>query len=185
MGTPVIAEVSSALVDVVHRATPDLGSWVVQHSLSQGDTNVVPDTKGILALIAVEEHGHLRNRPLVEGIGGLVRPPLALRLHYLVTYIGPHDEAQRRLGRVVQAFHTTPVLRSPDLQPPLVGQVDSVTVRLVDLTHDERNQIWGALGRAGRFAVFYQADVAPVPVLEREGAGRVLEQRIEYVGSVS
>lgn len=180
-----IAEVSSALVDVIHQATPDLGTWVVQHSLSQGDSTAVPDAKGILALIAVEEHGHLRNRPLVEGVAGLVRPPLALRLHYLVTYIGPHDEAQRRLGRVVQALHTMPVLRAPDLQPPLADQVDSVTVRLVDLTHDERNQVWGTLGRAGRLAVFYHVDVAPVPVLEREGAGRVIEQRIEYVGSVS
>lgn len=180
-----IAEVSDALVDVIHQATPDLGAWVVQHSLSQADSVAVPDTKGVLALIAVEEHGYLRNRPLVEGVAGLVRPPLALRLSYLVTYIGVHDEAQRRLARVVQAFHTTPVLRPPDLQPPLADQVDSVTVRLVDPSHDERNQIWGALGRAGRLALFYQADVAPVPVLEREGAGRVTEQRIEYVGSVS
>lgn len=180
-----IAHVSSALVDVIHQATPDLGSWVVQHSLSQADGMPVPDTKGILALIAVEEHGHLRNRPLVEGNAGLVRPPLALRLSYLVTYIGVHDEAQTRLARVVQAFHTTPVLRSPDLQPPLADEVDSVTIRLQDPTHDQRNQIWGALGRAGRLALFYQADVAPVPVLEREGAGRVREQRIEYVGTVS
>lgn len=180
-----IAEVSDALVDVIHQATPDLGTWVVQHSLSQADGLPVPDTKGVLALISVEEHGHLRNRPLVEGIAGLVRPPVALRLSYLFTYIGVHDEAQRRLGRVVQAFHTTPVLRSPDLQPPLADQVDSVTVRLVDTSHDERNQIWGALGRAGRLALFYQADVAPIPVLERQGAGRVTEQRIEYVGSVS
>ena len=179
-----IAEVSDALVDVIHQATPDLGAWVVQHSLSHAD-GALPDSKGVLALIAVEEHAYLRNRPLVEGVAGLVRPPLALRLSYVVTYVGVHDEAQRRLGRVVQAFHTTPVLRSPDLQPPLADQVDSVTVRLVDPSHDERNQIWGALGRAGRLALFYQADVAPIPVLEREGAGRVTEQRIEYVGSVS
>jgi hypothetical protein len=181
----VIAEVSDALIDVIHQATPDLGVWVVQHSLSQADSAPVPDTKGVLALVSVEEHGHLRNRPLVEGIAGLVRPPLALRLNYVITYVGVHDEAQRRLGRVVQAFHTTPVLRAPDLVPPLADQVDSVTVRLLDPSHDERNQIWGALGRAGRLALFYQADVAPIPVLEREGAGRVREQRIEYVGSVS
>ncbi len=180
-----IAEVSGALVDVIHQATPDLTPWMVQHSLSQGDTTPVPDTRGILALIAVEEHGHLRNRPLVEGIAGLVRPPLALRLQYLVTYIGVHDEAQARLARIVQAFHTTPVLRSPDLQPPLADQVETVTVRLLNPTHDERNQIWGALGRAGRLALFYQADVMPIPVIEREGAGRVREQRIEYVGAVS
>lgn len=181
-----IAEVSDALVDTVHRATPDLGDWVVQHSLSQGDTSPgVPENKGVLALVAVGEHGHLRNRPLVEGVAGLVRPPLALRLHYLVTYWGPHDEAQTRLARVIQAFHTTPVLRAPDCGPPLTDDVDTITVRLLDPTPDERNQVWGALGRSGRLALFYQADVAPVPVLEREGAGRVREHRVEYVGATA
>lgn len=180
-----ITEVSGALVDVVHRATPDLGDWVRLHSLSQGDKLPVPENKGILALVAVGEHPHLRNRPLVEGVAGLVRAPLALRLDYLVTYWGPHEEAQARLARVVQAFHTTPVLRAPELVPPLSDDVGTVTVRLADPSPDERNQVWGTLGRAGRLALYYQVDVAPVPVLEREGAGRVREQRIEYVGSVS
>ncbi len=49
-------------------------------------------------------------------------------------------------------------------------------------TSDQRNQVWGALGRSGRLALFYDVDVAPVPVLEREGAGRVREHRVEYVG---
>jgi hypothetical protein len=179
----VIVEVSEALRDVVHQATADLGSWMVHHSLGQDDKPPPPENKGILALLSVEEHDHLRNQPLVEGIAGLVRTPLALRLHYLVTYLGVHDEAQRRLARVVQAFHTTPILRTADLQPPLADQVETLTVRLVAPTHDQRNQIWGALGRAGRLAVFYQVDVAPVPLLEREGAGRVVEHRVEYVGA--
>lgn len=177
-----ILEVSDALRDVIHRATPDLGSWVVHHSLSQADKVPLPDAKGILALLAVEEHAHLRNRPLVEGVAGLVRAPLSLKLHYLVTFTGEHDEAQSRLGRVVQAFHTTPIVRAPDLTPPLAGQVDSVVIRLVGPGNDERNQIWGALGRPGRLSVFYEVDVAPIPVLEREGAGRVREHRIDYVG---
>jgi hypothetical protein len=178
-----IREVSEALRDVIHQATPDLGSWVILHSLSQADKVALPDSKGILALIAVEEHGHMRNRPLVEGVAGLVRAPLSLKLHYLATYIGDHDESQSRLGRIVQAFHTTPILRPPDLTPPLADEVESIVIRLVGPTHDQRNQIWGALGRAGRVSVFYEVDVAPIPVLEREGAGRVYEHRIEYVGA--
>lgn len=35
MGALVISEVSEALRDVIHEATPDLSSWVVTHSLSQ------------------------------------------------------------------------------------------------------------------------------------------------------
>jgi uncharacterized protein DUF4255 len=175
-----ILEISTALCDLVHRATPDLGSWVVPHSLSQSD-NAPPDKKGVLALIAVEEHAYTRNRPLVDGPAGLVRAPLALKLHYLMTYFGDHEESQTRLGRIVQAFHTTPILRAPDLTPPLIDEVDTLTIRLVGPSADERNQIWGALGRPGRVSLFYEVDVAPIPVLERDGAGRVREHRIEYV----
>ena len=178
-----IREVSEALRGVIHDATPDLGSWVVLHSLSQGDKNPLPDAKGILALIAVEEHDHLRNQPLVEGLAGLVRAPLSLKLHYLATFIGDHDEAQSRLARIVQAFHTTPILRAPYLQPPLADEVECLTIRLVAPTPDQRNQVWGALGRAGRVSLFYEVDVAPVPVLERQGAKRVEKHVIDFVGA--
>jgi hypothetical protein len=179
----VIREVSEALRDLVHQATPDLGSWVVLHSLSQADKVPVPDDKAVLALVAVAEHPHLHNRPLVEGLAGLVRAPLSLKLTYVVTYFGDHDEAQTRLARIVQAFHTTPILRPPELAPPLADQVESLAIRLLAPTADERNQVWGALGRPGRLSLFYEVDVAPVPVLEREGAGRVREHRIDYVGA--
>jgi hypothetical protein len=180
----VIREVSETLRDLVHDATPDLGSWVVLHSLSQADKVALPDNKAILALVAVAEHPHLRNRPLVEGLTGLVRAPLSLQLSYVVTYIGEHDESQTRLGRIVQAFHTTPIVRPPTLVPPLADDVESLTIRLIAPTADERNQVWGSLGRPGRLSLFYEVDVAPVPVLEREGAGRVREHRIDYVGAV-
>ncbi|MFG2825009.1 Pvc16 family protein [Kitasatospora sp. NPDC048365] len=176
-----MAEVSEALCDVVHRATPDFGNWMVVHSLSQADKTPVPEAKGILALIAVEEHDHLRNRPLVEGAAGLVRAPLALKLHYLVTFTGDHEEVQRRLTRIAQAFHSTPILRPPLLGPPLADEVESLTVRLVAPTHDQRNQIWGALGRPGRLSLFYEVDTAPIPVLPQDGARRVVEHRVEYV----
>lgn len=178
-----IREVSEALRELVHQATPDLGSWVVLHSLSQADKVAPPDNKAILSLIAVAEHPHLRNRPLVAGLTQLVRAPMSLQLTYLVTYIGEHDESQTRLGRIVQAFHTTPILRAPALAPPLADEVECLTIRMLAPTADERNQVWGSLGRPGRLSLFYEVDVAPVPVLEREGAGRVREHRIDYVGA--
>ena len=54
---------------------------------------------------------------------------LALRLHYLVTVFGAHDEAQTKIARIVQVFHTTPIIGRSMLQPPLSTAVDSVTVR--------------------------------------------------------
>ncbi|MDT9694971.1 Pvc16 family protein [Streptomyces sp. P17] len=176
-----ITEVSQALRDVIHQATPEHGPWMVLHSLSQADKSPLPDGKGVLALIALEEHEHLRNLPLTDGAAGLVRAPLALKLHYVATFMGDHDEAQRRLARIVQAFHTTPILRRHMLKPPLADEVETLTIRLVGPTHDQRNQIWGALGRPGRLALFYEVDVAPVPVLQQDGAGRVVEHRVEYV----
>ena len=56
-----------------------------------------------------------------------------------------------------------------------------MTVRLRTTTPDERNQIWGALGRPARLALFYDVDVAPVPPLAHEGRGRITEHRIDYV----
>lgn len=177
-----IREVSETLVAVVENATPDLGSWVVLSSLSASDPD--PATRRLaIALYAVEEHPHLRNRPLVSSPTGYVRPPLALRLHYLVTYVGDHDEAQSRLSRVVAAFHTTPVIGQAQLPPPLAAEVEALTVHLVTTTADERNQVWGALGRSARLALFYTVDVAPVDLVTREGAGVVETHRVDYVGS--
>ena len=73
-------------------------------------------------------------------------------------------------------------MNAADLQPPLADQVSAIAIRLLSPTADERNQVWGALGRPGRLALFYEVDVAPVPVLEREGAGRVTSHEIRYVG---
>jgi len=177
-----ILEVSEALVDVIHASTPDMGEWIELHHLTTTGTG--PTTgKAQLALIAVAPHPHMINRPLVEGVGGLVRAPLHLRLTYVATYLGLHSEAQIRMDRIAQAFHTMPIVRSVDLQPPLSDAVESLTIRMLSPTADERNQIWGTLSRPGPLALFYEVDVAPVPVIEREGVGRIKTHTINYVGA--
>lgn len=177
-----IREVSETLADVIRQATPDLGAWIELSSLSAADTD--PTTNHLaVALYAVEEHPHLRNRPLVSSPVGYVRAPLALRLHYLMMHMGAHDEAQTRLDRVIAVFHTTPIIGQAQMPPALAAEVESLTVRLTTTTPDERNQIWGALGRSARLALFYDVDVAPVDLLTHEGAGTVQAHRIDYVGA--
>lgn len=177
-----IREVTDALVAHLRARTPDLGDWVVLNSLSNADT--APATGRLaVAVIAVEEHDHLRNRPPVATADGYRRAPLALRLHYLMTYTGPHDEALIRLARVIQVFHTTPILGPADLPTDVAAEVARLTIRLRTTTPDERNQVWTALGRPARLALFYEVDVAPVDLLEgADGWGRVTEHRIDYVG---
>lgn len=177
-----IREVSETLVDVIEQATPDLGTWVDISSLSAADKD--PTARRLaVALYAVEDHPFLRNRPLVSSAAGYVRAPLALRLHYLLTYVGDHDEAQSRLDRVVAVFHTTPIIGQVQMPPALAAEVQTLTVRLVTTTSDERNQIWGALGRSARLALFYDVDVAPVDLITHDGAGTVATHRIDYVGA--
>lgn len=174
-----ILEVTKAVIAAIHDATPAQGDWVTLHSLSSADT-MVPEDVAVIALLAVAPHPHMTNRPLVEGIAGLVRAPLHLRLSYMITWLGDHEEAQTRLALVAQALHTTPRLGAAELQPPLSNEVAAIGIRMLSPDSDERNQIWGALGRPGRLALFYEVDVAPVPVIERDGVGRVQTHEINY-----
>lgn len=178
-----IDQVTQALSTHIQNRTPDLGAWVVIHSLSAAE-DAPRAQKLVLALIAVDEHDHLRNAPLVQSQDGYRRPPMHLRLHYLITYIGKHEEAQARLARVLAVFHTTPVLRAGDLPSSITDHVDTLTVRLENTTADERNHVWTSLGREGRLALFYTVDVAPIDLLETpDGWGRVEQHRVDYVGA--
>lgn len=176
-----IREVSETLIDVIHQATPDSGKWVALSSLSSADADPTKNRLAV-ALYAVEEHPHLRNRPLVSSPAGYVRAPMALRLSYLMTYVGDHDEAQSRLARVIAVFHTTPIIMRAQMPSALAAQVQTITVRLTTTTPDERNQIWGALGRSARLALFYEVDVAPIDLIAHEGAGIIKAHEIDYVG---
>ncbi len=172
--------VTKALVDHLTARTADVDSgWIEATSLESGQAITANHLH--VCLYAVEEHGHLRNAPLVNGPEGWHRPPLGLRLYYVMTYAsGVQSEVQSRLSRVLQVFHTTPVL-GPDALPPEVSKfVERVTIRLHNPPAEERNHLWTAFGRGMRLALYYEVDVAMIPVSEREGAGTVVEHRIEY-----
>ena len=177
-----IDAVTKALVAHLARATADLGDWVRVSALHSDVTPVPAKDKLHVVLYGIEEHGHLRNRPLEESIaGGLVRPPMFLRLHYLMTYISESPlEVQLRLARVIETFHTTPILQLSQLDIELAKRVKTLTVRLRAPTLDERNQLWTALHRPLLLGLYYEVDVAPVPVTEREGAGRVKTLVLAY-----
>lgn len=179
-----IREGSGALQDVIHQATPDLGSWVVLHSLSQADKAAVPDTKGILALVAVEEHP-----TCATGRSWTASPAWSAPRSRSSCTTSPRSSAtttRPRAGSAGSCRRSTPRRSCAD---PTCGRRWRTWSRASRSgswapTHDERNQIWGALGRAGRLSVFYEVDVAPIPVLEREGAGRISEHRIDHVGTL-
>lgn len=175
-----IDEVTRTITDHLTAATLDLGATWVQATSMEANGSLTAD-KLHVCLHAIEEHGHLRNQPMVATDGGYERPPVALRLHYVMAYQGgTHLDAQTNLSRVVQVFHTTPTLGPETLRPALLEHTDQLTIRMRNPSPDERNQIWSAFSRPMKLSLYYEVDVALVPPLEHEGAGRVSEHRVTY-----
>jgi hypothetical protein len=174
-------DVTEALVAYIGVRTADLnppgGSWIAIRSLD-GDGDPVADKLNVF-LYAVEEHPHYRNQSLVHTDEGYVRPPLGLRLHYLMAHHSvDHAECQRRLTRVLEALHGQPRLGPEHLPPEVLRLVDHLAVRLYSPSMDERYQVWSAIGRSMRLALYYQIDVAMIEPVDPEGRGVI--QRAEF-----
>jgi len=98
------------------------------------------------------------------------RPPLPLRLHYLMTPVtfkgaggGAPDIEQKILGRVLQALHTKPLLRGSDLAfTDLEGSGAELHVHLEALTLDELSRVWEALEGSFQLAVCYEVTVVNI-----------------------
>jgi len=167
---------------------PELGSWVEVANLQSDDQAAAPKEKVILFLYAVGENPHLRNLPLEQLADGRYRqPPMALTLSYLITYNSPKaTEGQPRLALVLRAFHTKPRLGPADLDSSIVGQVESLSVRLRAMGPEELNQVWTALNVGLRPALFYEVDVALIEPFETaELTQPVRERELRYEQAAS
>ncbi len=177
-----IRDVTEALVDLLVSKTPESPGWIVVSSLHGGAANDPVTDKLHVFLYAVEEHAHLRNAPDVLTPDGYRRPPLALRLHYLMTYISTdHLETQSRLAKVAEVFYDTPVLGPERLHPALAAKVSRITVRMRNPGAEERSQVWTGLGRPMRLALYYDVDIAPIESRLPDGAGPIRRREIDYL----
>ncbi|WP_344241366.1 Pvc16 family protein [Actinocorallia libanotica] len=152
-----IDEVTSALAELlrVRGGDPD---WVAVSSLDAGAALTPHQIH--LCLCGIAEHPCLRGAPLSGPPGGLRRPPLGLRLTYVVTGPGfPPLELQARLGRVAQILHSVPSLSPDDLGPGLASRLRRLTVRLLDPPLADRTALWTAHGRPMQLALYYEADM--------------------------
>jgi hypothetical protein len=98
----------------------------------------------------------------------LRRPPLPMRLHYLMTpitdaqsQIGPETE-QVILGKVLQIFHDHPTLRGTDLQGDFIGTDVELNVRLESLSLEEITRVWDALDASYQLSVSYEVSVVNI-----------------------
>lgn len=95
-------------------------------------------------------------------------PPLALRLHYLVTPVtsrdhdGDPDTEQYLLGKVLQLFHSKPLFRGADLQGELAGTAAELLVRLETMSLDEITRVWDALEGSYQLSVSYEVSIVNI-----------------------
>ena len=121
----------------------------------------------------------LNEPPERRGLGQILRVPLPILLHYLVTPF-TSDPVTRHtlLGRVLQVLNDHSILRGADLQDVLEGTTEQLRVNLQALPLEELSLVWEALSEPYQLSVTYlvqvvriDSDLEPVkssPVVEKE-----------------
>jgi hypothetical protein len=131
------------------------------------------DAKGIsLWLYRVVRDGHTLNRPAERPAPNRVeRQPLPVNLYYLVTPIASSpDDEQLLLGKVLQLFNDTPVLRGAVLTEELRDSAEELRLTLELLSLEELTRVWDALKEPYQLSVSYL-----VQLVEIESAREPLE----------
>jgi hypothetical protein len=113
----------------------------------------------------VRDESRLNDPPRRPTPNTIQRPPLPMRLHYLVTPItsrdndGDPETEQYLLGKILQLFHSKPRLRGADLKDELAGSGAELNVRLETLALDEIARVWEALEGSYQLSVSYEVSV--------------------------
>jgi hypothetical protein len=99
-------------------------------------------------------------------------PPLPVRLHYLITPVtnqrsGDPETEQVIVGKVLQVFHSHPVLRGIDLQAEFAGTEVELKMRLEPMALEEITRVWDALNGSYQLSVSYEVGLVNItPDLE-------------------
>jgi hypothetical protein len=144
------------------------GSMVVSLSTPQEMTALGVDGLSVWLYRAVRDPERVNAPPEWTDDDELARPPLPLRLHYLMAPIiagNSPSTAQTRqsvLGNVLQTVYDSPTLLGPSLQGDLAGTDTEIRLRLEQLTLEEITRVWHALDRSYELSVSYEASVIPI-----------------------
>jgi uncharacterized protein DUF4255 len=103
-------------------------------------------------------------RTLPTGEVEVLPSPLPLRLHYLITPLASTspDTEQRILGRVLQLFHTVPIVSGSFLQAELAGTSAELHLHLEALGLEEITRVWEALEGSYQLSVSYEVSLARI-----------------------
>jgi hypothetical protein len=165
-------QISNSLKKFLHATFPEINAegWI--EIMSAASAGGLPAEKLVILLYAVEEAASVRNEfhAVVERAGQA--PALALNLRYLIVFNSmDHEESQRRLSRVLEAFHTRPLLGPEFIDPVLAERLEHLSVRLHSPTVEELNLLWTALNVGMRLALHFEVSVTLVEPLVEEAEG--------------
>jgi hypothetical protein len=91
------------------------------------------------------------------------KPSLFLNLRYLITPLTQNIETnQMLLGKILQVFYDTPILRGSDLQGSLSESGEDLKIMLDTLSMDELSKLWAMISAPYRLSVGYT--VYPVKI---------------------
>jgi Pvc16 N-terminal domain len=159
----VISDVSTSLVTLLDQELrrPPLQGRAVLSDLA----DAVPAGLTLtITLYEILEDGPSRNRPRPQQPAGTAvvstKPPMALRLHYLLTPWGGDPVTEHQiLGRAMQVLYDDAILAGTMLTGGLLGSADTLKITLIPLTLEDRARVWYAIQQKYRLSVNYEVRV--------------------------
>jgi hypothetical protein len=180
----VIAAVSESLETRLSAALEPLATPPPVAQLHDLVTAVTSDPATVtLFLYQIVEDGSVRNRSkttrVVDGEVRILKQPLGLCLHYMVTaWAGDRRTEQRLLGRVLQVLYDDAVLDGLSLFGVLAGTSAKLQISLAPMDLEDRARIWSAIGQTYRLSVNYEVRVVNVEAETELSAPPVHERHI-------
>lgn len=134
-------------------------------------------------LYNIAELTSMRNQPQPQNPQES-RTLLYLSLRYLITPLTKNaEEDQIILGKIMQIFAETPVLRGSSLQGSLTEAGDDLRIMLDELSVDELNKLWTMLSSPYRLCVSYT--VLPVKIgFSKTEKSRVVARSVQSTGKL-
>ena len=175
----VISDVSTSLVTLLDQ---DLNKEPLKAHAQLDDLSGTAPAGLTLTVTLYEilEDAPSRNRPRPQRPNGTAvvstKPPMALRLHYLLTpWGGDPATEQQIIGRAMQALYDDAIFAGTELLGGLQGSADTLKITLVPLTLEDRARVWYAIQKPYRLSVNYEVRVVNLDA--------TVEQRAEVVQS--
>jgi hypothetical protein len=108
------------------------------------------------------ENTNMRNQPPPKNSED-PRTLVSLNLHYLIIPITEKTETdQLLLGKTLQIFAETPILRKTDLRGPLGESGEELKITLDRLSIEDLNRLWTMLQAPYRLCVSYSVSAVPI-----------------------